>query len=419
MKNLLQRFVLLIALFIVSSSISYSQVGWWKFDNPSNLTAVEAGHGSDLVLSGTASAVAGPTLSNGAVRVPKGSYFTCNHGIAPNGGGTKVNQFSLMFDFKISSTIWHTFFQTDSTAIASDGDLFINTSNLIGTWALGYSSTSIVNDTWYRLVVSCDNTHSFKTYLDGQLLTDGTVSGMDAIDGRYSLYPYILLLADDDGDDGEMDVAEIAMWDHALSSSEVLAYGSIGGTLPVELSSFSAVSASGKVNLNWATATEKNNSGFSIERKSDNQNWQTIGFVSGFGTSTEKHNYSFSDQFAGSGKYFYRLRQTDFNGTFEYSQVVEVLLTPSEFKMYNNYPNPFNPSTIISYDLPTDAFVTLKVYNTTGEQVAELVNEYQASGKYSKSFTTSSISNALPSGIYFAELRANEKVQRMKMMLLK
>ncbi len=418
MKNLLQRLALLIAL-VMLSSLSYSQKGWWKFDNPADLTAAEPGFGSALELTGTQTAVAGPTVNNGAVTVPKGSYYKMTHGMAPNGGGTKVNQFTLLFDFKITATVWHNFFQTDSTASASDGDLFINTSNLIGTWALEYAATPIVNDTWYRLVVSCDNTHSLKTYLGGQLLKNSAVAGMDMIDGRYSLLSYLLLFADDDGDDGDIDIAEVAIWDHALSGDEVLALGGIGGALPVELSSFNAVQSKGSVVLNWATATEKNNSGFAIERKSENQNWQQVGFVSGFGTSTEKHNYTFADQTVASGKYSYRLKQMDHNGTFEYSQVVEVLLTPSEFKMYNNYPNPFNPSTIIAYELPTDAFVTLKVYNTTGEQVAELVNEFQVSGKYNKSFNTSSVSSSLPSGIYFAELRANEKVQRIKMMLLK
>ncbi|MDP3148081.1 MAG: T9SS type A sorting domain-containing protein [Ignavibacteria bacterium] len=418
MKNLLQRLALLIAL-VMLSSLSYSQKGWWKFDNPADLTAAVPGFGNALELTGTQTAIAGPTVNNGAVTVPKGSYYKMTHGIAPNGGGAKVNQFTLMFDFKIAATAWHNFFQTDSTAAGSDGDLFINTSNFIGTWALGYASTPIVNETWYRLVVSCDNTHSFKTYLGGQLLKDGAVSGMDMIDGRYSLRPFLLLFADDDGDDGDIDIAEAAIWDYALTSDEVLALGGIGGALPVELSSFNAVQLKGSVVLNWETATEKNNSGFAVERKSENQNWQQVGFVSGYGTSTEKHNYTYTDQTVASGKYSYRLKQMDHNGTFEYSQVVEVLLTPSEFKMYNNYPNPFNPSTIIAYELPADAFVTLRVYNTTGEQVAELVNEFQITGKYNKSFNTSSLNSSLPSGIYFAELRANEKVQRIKMMLLK
>ncbi len=418
MKILLQSFILLIALLMLSTS-SYAQKGRWLFDDPANLTAAVPGFGNDLELVGTHTAIAGPTVNNGAVTVPKGSYYKITHGIAPNGGGTKVNKYSLLFDFKISATAWHNFFQTDSTAAASDGDLFINMSNAIGTWALGYSNFQVVPGVWYRLVVSCDNTHSFKTYIDGQLIKDGTVSGMDMIDGRYSLYPYLLLFADDDGDDGDIDIAEAAIWDYPLTSDEVLVLGGIGGTLPVELTSFNAVQLKGNVILKWETATEKNNSGFTVERKDQTENWKSLGFVAGNGTSTDKHTYSFIDQSIGSGKYSYRLKQMDHNGTFEYSQVVEILLTPSEFKMYNNYPNPFNPSTIIAYELPTDAFVTLKVYNATGELVTNLVNEYQGAGKYNKSFSTASQNRSLPSGIYFAELRANEKVQRIKMMLLK
>jgi len=256
MKTLLQRLALLIAL-VMLSSLSYSQKGWWKFDNPADLTAAVPGFGNALELTGTQTAVAGPTVNNGAVTVPKESYYKMTHGIAPNGGGAKVNKFTLMFDFRIAATAWHTFFQTDSLAIASDGDLFINTSNFIGTWALGYAATPIVNGVWYRLVVSCDNTHSFKTYLDGQLLKDGAVSGMDMIDGRYSLRPFLLLFADNDGDDGDIDIAEVAIWDYALSGAEALALGSIGTTLPVELTSFNAVQSKGNVILNWETATEK------------------------------------------------------------------------------------------------------------------------------------------------------------------
>jgi len=416
MKNLLQRFVLLIALFILSSSFSYSQVGWWKFDNPNNLTAAEAGYGSDLVLTGTVSAVVGPTEANGAVRVPVGSYFKCNHGLTPTGGGLKVNTYTLLIDFKISAAMWHNFIQTDSLPGGSDGDFFIKPTGEMGTSGAGYSTFTATVDTWYRLAITIENGVQNKSYINGQLIKDWSAYDIDT---RYALFPWIYFFADDDGDDGEIDVAEIAMWDHALSASEVLAFGSVGGTLPVELSSFNAVQLKGSVVLNWETASEKNNSGFTIERKSEIENWKSLGFVPGYGTSTEKHNYSYTDQSIGSGKYSYRLKQMDHNGTFEYSQVIEVLLTPSEFKMYNNYPNPFNPSTVIAYDLPADAFVTLKVYNTTGEQVAELVNEYQVSGKYNKSFNTSSVSSSLPSGIYFAELRANEKVQRIKMLLLK
>lgn len=148
MKNLLPRLVLLIALFMLSSSLSYSQKGWWLFDNPANLTAAVPGYGNDLELVGTHQAVAGPTVDNGAINIDVGSYYKLTHGIAPNGGGTKVNQYTLMFDFKVSTIgIWHNFFQTDTIVNGSDGDFFINTSGMLGTWALGYPSTPIAVDT--------------------------------------------------------------------------------------------------------------------------------------------------------------------------------------------------------------------------------------------------------------------------------
>lgn len=265
-------------------------------------------------------------------------------------------------------------------------------------------------------MISVNNGNFLKSYLNGILPRDYTVQ---AVDDRWSLAPYLYLFGDDDGDDGSIDVAEVAIWDYALNETEIATLGNVGTVLPVELTSFNAVQSNGNVILNWETATEINNSGFTIERKSDSDNWKSLGFVSGHGTTSDKHSYSFTDQLNGSGKYFYRLKQVDYNGKFEYSNIAEVLIAPTEFKLYNNYPNPFNPSTIIAYELAADAFVTLKVYNATGELVADLVNEYQVSGKYNKSFNTTSINHSLASGIYFAELRANEKVQRIKMMLLK
>ncbi|MCX6149666.1 MAG: T9SS type A sorting domain-containing protein [Ignavibacteriales bacterium] len=417
MKKFLQMLVLLIALITLSSSLAYSQKGWWKFDDAANLTAAVPGYGSALELTGTLTAIAGPTGSNGAVTVPKGSYLKMTHGIAPNGGRTKVNSYSLLIDFRIPVAEWHNFFQVDEVPNTSDGDLFIKPTGEIGTAGAGYSTFLTALNTWYRLVITVNNGVANKSYIDGQLIKDWNAY---EIDSRYALNPTLLLFADDDGDDGDIDVAEVAIWDSPLSASEVLAMGGVGILpLPVELASFNAAQSNEGIVLNWSTISEKNNSGFSVERKGQTDNWQSIGFVTGAGTSTEKHSYSFSDQVDGSGKYSYRLKQIDLDGSFKYSQTVEVTTTPSEFKLLNNYPNPFNPATFIAYELSTDAFVTLKVYNATGELVAELVNELQVSGKYKKSFNASSQYKSLSSGIYFAELRANEKVQRIKMMLLK
>lgn len=124
--------------------------------------------------------------------------------------------------------------------------------------------------------------------------------------------------------------------------------------IPVELTSFVANNDRNNVTLNWSTATETNNSGFQVERKLNGANaWTNVSFVSGKGTSTERNNYSYMDKSLAVGKYSYRLKQVDLDGTSEYSPVIEVdVNAPDEYTLYQNYPNPFNPSTTIEYSLP-------------------------------------------------------------------
>jgi hypothetical protein len=187
--------------------------------------------------------------------------------------------------------------------------------------------------------------------------------------------------------------------------------------IPVELSSFSAFSNSGYVELSWSTATELNNSGFEIHRSTQNDNdWANIGFVPGFGTSTENHSYSFTDNDISPGKYFYRLKQIDFDGSYEYSKIVEVdVVLPFAFTLEQNYPNPFNPSTKIKYQLPVTGFVNLKVYDVLGNEVATLVDEEKSAGSFDVEFNAF----GLPSGIYFYTLNAANYIQTRKMILLK
>jgi len=187
--------------------------------------------------------------------------------------------------------------------------------------------------------------------------------------------------------------------------------------IPVELSSFSAVVNSDFIELNWTTATELNNSGFEILRCTENDNeWETIGFVPGFGTTAETHTYSFTDNDVATGKYSYRLKQLDFDGTFEYSEIIEVSVTlPFDFILGQNYPNPFNPSTKIRYQIPVRGFVTLKVYDILGHEVAELVMEEKPAGTYELHFDASKF----PSGMYFYNLSAGSFTQTNKMVLIK
>jgi hypothetical protein len=187
--------------------------------------------------------------------------------------------------------------------------------------------------------------------------------------------------------------------------------------IPVELVSFTAAAALNIVTLSWVTATELNNLGFEIERSLDKTAWRIIGYIEGSGTTSEPQYYSYSDKLEGfeASKLYYRLKQVDFNGNFEYSDIIEVVVTPSEFSLSQNYPNPFNPATTIAYNIPVRSFVTLKVYDVLGNEVSAIVNEQKSAGKYEINFDASN----LQSGVYFYELRAGSFVESRKMLLIK
>ena len=186
--------------------------------------------------------------------------------------------------------------------------------------------------------------------------------------------------------------------------------------VPVEFTSFTASINGNNVKLLWETASELNNSGFSVERKSVNSEFTEVGFVPGFGTTTEAKSYSFLDQNLQNGIYSYRLKQIDFDGTFEYSQEVEVeVFTPATFNLEQNYPNPFNPSTGIKYSVPESGNIRLSVFNVVGEEVAVLVNGFSQAGSFEVTFDASNLST----GVYLYKLQSANSVQTKKMMLLK
>ncbi len=186
--------------------------------------------------------------------------------------------------------------------------------------------------------------------------------------------------------------------------------------IPVELTSFAASVINGMIYLNWQTATETNNAGFEIQRSSEKSNWTEIGFVTGNGTTAEIQNYSYTDQKPNNGVNYYRLKQIDYDGSYEYSKVIEVDLTvPQQFVLEQNYPNPFNPVTMINYQLPENSFVTLKIYDLIGNLVTALVNEEQSAGRYALPFDAS----GLASGFYFYTIKTDKFTDSKKMLLLK
>jgi len=187
--------------------------------------------------------------------------------------------------------------------------------------------------------------------------------------------------------------------------------------IPVELTSFTgSVNHQGEVILNWSTATEVNNQLFEIERKTETTEFVTIGYVNGYGTTTDPQEYSYIDENIETGIYFYRLKQIDFQGTYEYSDVIELdVKGPSHFALGQNYPNPFNPSTQIEFRIPETGNVKLAVYNLVGEEVALLVNGQVEAGVHEVTFNASN----LPSGAYFYKLQSGSKVEVKKMLLTK
>jgi hypothetical protein len=199
----------------------------------------------------------------------------------------------------------------------------------------------------------------------------------------------------------------------------------VGGTnpLPVELSSFTASNNGRNVQLNWSTKTEKNSDRFEIQRSlAGSMNWAVVGSVKAAVLSNSTKNYSYSDTKLQSGKYQYRLKMVDNNGSFAYSSVEAAeVAVPKDFSVSQNYPNPFNPSTKIDYQVPMDAKVVMEVYNIAGQKVIELVNQQMSAGYYTVDFGASKLS----SGVYIYRVVASDIATGhnfssvKKMMLLK
>lgn len=187
--------------------------------------------------------------------------------------------------------------------------------------------------------------------------------------------------------------------------------------IPVELTSFTASSSADIVSLQWITASETNNQGFSIERKFiSSESFSELTFVQGKGTTTENTVYTYTDKLKHPGSYSYRLKQIDYDGTISYSQSILVdVLKPDRYELAQNYPNPFNPSTTIKFALPEASEVTLTIFSMLGEKVAEILNTSLEAGYHKVEFDASN----LPSSIYLYKIQAGKFIQTKKMILIK
>ncbi|MDY0083985.1 MAG: YCF48-related protein, partial [Ignavibacteriaceae bacterium] len=186
--------------------------------------------------------------------------------------------------------------------------------------------------------------------------------------------------------------------------------------IPVELVEFTVKQINNHILIKWITATETNNYGFEIFRSIDLDNWIKIGFVPGYGTTTETQNYSFIDNRLNDEKIYYKLKQLDLDGSFYFSEIINANIQIQNFELKQNYPNPANPITNISFSIPHKSFVKINLYSINGEHIKELIKEEKERGIYNLEINLSNLS----SGVYFYRMITDNGYQStQKLIILK
>jgi hypothetical protein len=194
----------------------------------------------------------------------------------------------------------------------------------------------------------------------------------------------------------------------------------------VALTSFQLTVKRNDVALNWVTANEINNLGFEIERRLQGApQWQTIAFVKSSGASVGNYRYEANN--LQTGVYDFRLKMLDLNGSHEYSGVITAVVgLPERFALMQNFPNPFNPTTEIQYQIAALAGnatgtirSVLKIYNLLGEEIRTLVDRDEAPGFYSVTWDGKDKSGrTASSGIYIYRLQSGNFVETRKMVFV-
>ena len=194
----------------------------------------------------------------------------------------------------------------------------------------------------------------------------------------------------------------------------------------VELSSFVGSVIEDRVVLNWETVSQTNNAGFRVLRSTDGETYEVVSeLIAGAGTTDQLMDYMFEDTSLPAAEIvYYVLEQIDLDGTINRSNAIEVLLgarftLPTEFASAV-YPNPFNPRTTISYDLPSDATVSIVIYDAIGQEIRHLVSQHYTAGRYSVQWDAKDhLGRSVGSGVYIAKIVAGPNTAIQKMLLLK
>jgi hypothetical protein len=287
-------------------------VGLWTFDIPTDLTHADVGN--DLQLVGTHEAVEGIDPSDGAARIDVGSYYICDHDIPGNGGGSLVNEFTLVMDVQtFGRGLWHCLLQT-SQSNSNDGDVFISIPGQLGVSATGYAFPRMLDaKTWYRIAIVIDNGTRYEIHVDGIRVLDGTPQ---SIDGRFSLDPTALFFADDNAEDGEIDVSRIALYDAALLAEEISELGGLGGMDHFVTAPYLQNVKPDGISIMWESEALETayveygaDSTYGVTEAatavdSQNQTWIYTAVLTGLDPGTTYHYRAVSGEFASPGRAF-------------------------------------------------------------------------------------------------------------------
>lgn len=196
---------------------------------------------------------------------------------------------------------------------------------------------------------------------------------------------------------------------HAFSSEEFI---------PVELSSFDAVLNGRSASLSWTTESETNNAGFEVQHSIEGRAFASVGFVTGAGTTTEAHNYTYDVDNLSVGTHTFRLKQIDFDGGFAYSYEVEVSVDElvSTHELSAPYPNPFNPTSTFTLSVSTDQHVTATLRDVLGREVANLFDGSVSSGEQ---MTVQVNGSGLSSGSYLVHVQGEHFLDVRQVSLIK
>ncbi len=359
------------------------------------------------------------TFANTQITGSSPQYFEFDVMVAADASGTKIGDTQVYINYNIDG------FGT----------------NITGANGITVTKGSFIDNINYRLPVVADNTTSrvsITTEFQGLQPSDGS----DLPTVPTQLLHVIIEIKDETQTAGlsfqqnDMDGAQFQS-DGSTQYEPVNAVDTNDSSLPVELASFIVDTSEGDLVLQWVTESEINNLGFEIWRS-----WTSGGnfeFISGYlinpglvgqGNSNIRHEYRYEDKTVEPGnKYWYKLADVDFNGVRTYHAPISVEVPkasniPSAFKLYSGYPNPFNPSTTLRFNIPQIGAELvdskLVIYNSLGQEVKTLYQGKVGPGSYEVKWDgTTDLGSKAPSGIYFVVFRADVFFQTQRLILLK